>query len=71
MNPGSDNPALAQKAKWFSVQPFETRLLSASAAPIRRHVKVQSEAHPYDPAYETYFEKREGDHMRDRATGAF
>ena len=23
----------------------------------------------HDPPYETYFEKREGDHMRDRATG--
>jgi RNA-directed DNA polymerase len=51
-------------------QPFEIRLLSASATPIRRHVKVQSEANPYDPVYETYFEKREGDHMRDTFQGS-
>ena len=46
-------------------QPFKVWLLSASATPIPRHVKVRSDANPYDPAYETYFEKREGDHMRD------
>ena len=46
------------------------RILSASATPIRRHVKVQSEANPYDPVYETYFEKREGDHMRDTFQGS-
>jgi hypothetical protein len=37
-------------------------LLLASRIPIKRHVKVRGEANPYDPAYETYFEKREGDH---------
>jgi RNA-directed DNA polymerase len=35
----------------------------ANRTPIKRHVKVKGEANPYDPAYETYFEKREGDHM--------
>ena len=43
--------------------PHKVRLLFASRTPIQRHVKVKSEANPYDPAYETYFEKREGDHM--------
>ena len=43
--------------------PHKVRLLLASSTPIQRHVKVKSEANPYDPAYETYFEKREGDHM--------
>jgi RNA-directed DNA polymerase len=51
-------------------QPFKIWLLSASATPIRRHVKVRSDANPYDPAYETYFEKREGDHMRDTFRGS-
>ena len=41
----------------------KVRLLFASRTPIQRHVKVKGEANPYDPAYETYFEKREGDHM--------
>jgi RNA-directed DNA polymerase len=36
-------------------QPVEIRLLSATNTPIRRHVKVKSDANPYDPVYETYF----------------
>jgi RNA-directed DNA polymerase len=43
--------------------PHKVRLLLASRTPIQRHTKVKGEANPYDPAYETYFEKREGDHM--------
>src|ERR1700758_3391060 len=42
----------------------KVRLLLASRIPIRRHVKVRSDANPYDPVYETYFEKREADHMQ-------
>ena len=45
-------------------RPFKVRLLLARDTPIRRHVKVKSEANPYDLAYETYFEKREADHMQ-------
>ena len=44
-------------------------LLLASHMPIRRHAKVKGEANPYDPAYETYFEKREGDHMAETFRG--
>lgn len=36
----------------------------ASSTPIKRHIKVKAEVNPYDPAYETYFEKREADHMQ-------
>jgi RNA-directed DNA polymerase len=43
--------------------PHKLRLLLASSTPIQRHVKVKGEANPYDPACESYFEKREGDHM--------
>ena len=50
-------------------QPTKVRLLLASRIPIKRHVKVRSEANPYDPAYETYFEKREADHMLDTFQG--
>jgi len=42
---------------------------SRFCTPIKRHVKVQGEANPYDPAYETYFEKREADHMRETRFG--
>ena len=50
-------------------QPTKVRLLLASRIPIKRHIKVRSEANPYDPAYETYFEKREEDHMLDTFRG--
>ena len=33
-------------------------LFTASNVPIRRHIKVRGQANPYDPAWETYFEKR-------------
>jgi RNA-directed DNA polymerase len=51
-------------------RPLKIRLLRASDTPIRRHVKVRSDANPYDPAYETYFEKREADHLRDTFRGS-
>jgi RNA-directed DNA polymerase len=50
-------------------QPHKLRLLFASRIPIHRHIKVKSEANPYDPAWETYFEKREGDHMLEKFRG--
>jgi len=49
--------------------PHKVRLLHTSRTPIQRHVKVKAEANPYDSAYETYFEKREGDHMADTFRG--
>ncbi len=45
-------------------QPNRVWLYPAKSTPIQRHVKVKGEANPYDPAYEPYFENREGDHMR-------
>jgi len=39
-----------------ALQPI--RLLKAKSLAIERHVKIQSAANPYDPAWETYFEKR-------------
>jgi RNA-directed DNA polymerase len=51
-------------------KPHKLRLLLASDTPIQRHVKVRSDANPYDPAYETYFEKREADHMQNTFRGS-
>ena len=50
-------------------QPHKVWLLLASDTPIQRHVKVKCEANPYDPAFETYFEEREGFHMRETFRG--
>jgi RNA-directed DNA polymerase len=67
---GTRNWIFTGKTRDDQGQPFNVWLLSASATPIRRHVKVRSDANPYDPAYETYFEKREADHMRDTFRGS-
>ncbi len=50
-------------------QPGATWLLRASNTAIKRHIKVQGDANPYDPAYETYFEQREEAHMRETFRG--
>ena len=39
-----------------TVQPI--RLFKAKSVAIQRHIKIQNEANPYDPDWETYFEKR-------------
>jgi RNA-directed DNA polymerase len=38
----------------------QIRLFSAANVPIRRHIKLQGRANPYDPAWEPYFAKRLG-----------
>jgi RNA-directed DNA polymerase len=50
-------------------RPGKVWLFHAKSTPIKRHVKVKGEANPYDPAYETYFEDREGAHMLDTFRG--
>ena len=51
-------------------QPYKVRLRLARDTPIQRHVKVRSDANPYHPAYETYFEKREANHMQNTFRGS-
>jgi RNA-directed DNA polymerase len=41
------------------------KLFSAASTPIRRHVKIKAEAHPYDMVWEPYFEKRKILMVRD------
>src|SRR3984957_8383675 len=50
-------------------KPHKVRLLLASSTPIHRHVKVKRTANPYDMANETYFEKREADHIAETFRG--
>src|SRR5437899_1348408 len=50
-------------------KPHKVRLLLAKSTPIKRHIKVQGDANPYDPAYESYFAKREAEHMQDTFRG--
>ena len=51
-------------------QPSLVWLRHARSTLIRRHVKVKGDANPYDPAYEIYFEQREGDHMQETFRGS-
>ena len=49
---------------------FLTRTLEiAGQTPIRRHVKVQGKANPYDPEWEAYFEKRLTIRMKNTLKG--
>jgi RNA-directed DNA polymerase len=50
-------------------RPSKVWLFRAQSTPIKRQVKVKGEANPYDPAYEPYFEDREGAHMLDTFRG--
>ncbi len=50
-------------------QPIQVWLHHARSIPIQRHVKVKGDANPYDPAYELYFEQREGTHMQETFRG--
>ena len=45
------------------------RLFRAAQTPIKRHVKLQGAANPFDPAWEVYFEKRLGVKMEDTFRG--
>jgi RNA-directed DNA polymerase len=49
--------------------PVENRLLHPAYVPIQRHVKIKGAANPYDPAWETYFEKRLGVKMAQHLKG--
>lgn len=44
-------------------------LFQASSVPIQRHVKIDGQANPFDPAWECYFEKRLGVNMAATLTG--
>ena len=44
-------------------------LTRTAQIPIRRHVKVKAQANPYDPQWETYFEKRLDTQMADKLWG--
>ena len=47
----------------------EYYLADTADVPIKRHAKVKSEANPYDPEWETYYEKRLDVHIVDTLKG--
>jgi len=54
---------------WVFGQKDGRTLLRAADTPIRRHVKIQKDANPYDPAWEEYFECRDGFKMERSLRG--
>jgi RNA-directed DNA polymerase len=50
-------------------KPKRLSLVKACETKIQRHVKIRSEANPFDPKQETYFEDRLGLKMKDSLTG--
>ena len=46
-------------------------LVRASSVGIRRYAKIQSQANPYDPAWEAYFEARHYAQMKRRTRGEY
>lgn len=55
---GSRSWVFAVKRKLSDGSTDYMKLYSAARTPIRRHVKIKAEAHPYDMAWESYFEER-------------
>jgi RNA-directed DNA polymerase len=47
----------------------EYYLAETVSVPIKRHAKVKAQANPYDPAWETYYEKRLDVHLADTLKG--
>jgi len=66
---GGRNWAFFGESRDNEGRPRKVRLFLASSIPIQRHVKVKSEANPYDPSCAMYFAKREGDHMSETFRG--
>lgn len=45
---------------WIFAAKSGKELFDIDSIPIRRHVKIKSEANPFDPKWEEYFEQRQG-----------
>jgi RNA-directed DNA polymerase len=54
----SRNWVFAIKASKTNGRSKDLELYSAASTPIRRHVKIKADAHPFDIAWEPYFEER-------------
>ncbi len=59
----------ATQTRGYDGKPRLLSLISASATRIVRHVGVQSDANPFDPALDSYFMHRHGMRMLDRLQG--
>lgn len=56
---GSRNWVFAVKTRDRTGKEITVSLESAASTPIKRHVKIKSDANPYDPEWDLYLEQRE------------
>jgi RNA-directed DNA polymerase len=56
----------ATETRGYNGKPRILTLLSASATRIVRHVRVKSDANPFDPAWDSYFAQRKSARMLER-----
>lgn len=66
---GNDNWVFYGEVDQENKEPKRVYLLNAGSTPIKRHIKIQGEANPYDPQWEVYFETRLGVKMVDNLKG--
>lgn len=59
----------ATDARGYAGDRRTVALLNAAATPIVRHVKIQSKANPFDPAWEHYYAQRKSARMLQRLQG--
>jgi RNA-directed DNA polymerase len=66
---GLRNWVFGTKIKTEDGSVIMVKLVNASDTPIRRHIKIKAEAHPFNPAWEEYFENRLGLQMKESLRG--
>lgn len=66
---GHRHGVFATKTQGYNGQPKTLTLISASDTRIVRHVRVKSDANPFDPAWDSYFAHRQGIRMLERLQG--
>jgi RNA-directed DNA polymerase len=66
---GHRHAVFATKTQGYNGQPRTLTLISASDTRIVRHVRVKSDANPFDPAWDSYFAHRRGVRMLERLQG--
>jgi len=66
---GGQNWVFAVDVKMQDGKTKRYQLNKAAHIPIKRHIKVKSQANPYDPAWETYFEQRLDNKMVNELQG--
>lgn len=59
----------AIQTRGYAGKPIMLPLLSASSTRIVRHVRIKSDANPFDPAWDFYFAHRQGLRMLERLHG--